>query len=114
MLSRRAWLGAAGGSAAMWFASHGGAKAADADAKHLTITNLRITPIALPDPPILAAGGCHGPYFLRNVIEIETDGGVIGIGETHGGEATTRALNRCRRTGNPTVISVCRCRERNP
>ena len=30
----------------------------------LTITGLKVTPIALPDPPLLAASGCHGPYFL--------------------------------------------------
>jgi hypothetical protein len=45
----------------------------------LTITGMKVTPIALPDPPILAASGCHGPYFLRNVVEIETDAGVTGI-----------------------------------
>jgi glucarate dehydratase len=64
--------------------------------RHLTITNVRVTPIALPDPPILAASGCHGPYFLRNIIEIETDAGITGIGETHGGERNTRELERCR------------------
>jgi glucarate dehydratase len=64
----------------------------------LKITGLKVTPIALPDPPLLAASGCHGPYFLRNVVELETDGGIVGIGETHGGEGTTRALERARQT----------------
>ena len=63
----------------------------------LKIVDLRVTPIALPDPPILAAGGCHGPYFLRNVIELKTDEGIIGIGETHGGAARTAALEKCRK-----------------
>ena len=63
----------------------------------LTIKDLRITPIALPDPPLLAAGGCHGPYFLRNIIELETTAGVTGIGETHGGEGVTLLeLEQCR------------------
>jgi glucarate dehydratase len=66
------------------------------DQKNLTITDLRVTPIALPDPPILAASGCHGPYFLRNIIEIETDAGITGIGETHGGARNTRELEACR------------------
>jgi glucarate dehydratase len=61
----------------------------------LRITAVRVTPIALPDPPILAASGCHGPYFLRNIIEFETDAGITGIGETHGGQANTRALQAC-------------------
>src|SRR5262245_16099818 len=62
----------------------------------LTITGMRVTPIALPDPPLLNASGCHGPYFLRNVVELTTDGGIVGIGETSGGEATTIALERAR------------------
>ena len=48
----------------------------------LKITALRVTPIALPDPPLLAAGGCHGPYFLRTVLQLECDGNVVGIPST--------------------------------
>jgi len=60
----------------------------------LSITGLKVTPIALPDPPLLAASGCHGPYFLRNIVELRTEGGIVGIGETHGGEDVTKALLR--------------------
>jgi glucarate dehydratase len=60
------------------------------------ITGLNVTPIALPDPPLLAASGCHGPYFLRNVVEIETDAGVVGLGETVGGQGVTVALERAK------------------
>jgi len=60
----------------------------------LSITGLKVTPIALPDPPLLAASGCHGPYFLRNIVELRTEGGIVGIGETHGGEGVTTALQR--------------------
>ncbi len=63
----------------------------------LVITGLTITPIALPDPPILAASGCHGPYFLRNIVELRTDAGIVGIGETVGGEAVTESLERARK-----------------
>lgn len=62
----------------------------------LKITGLRVTPVALPDPPLLAASGCHGPYFLRNVVELETDGRLVGVGETRGGEATTQGLEKAR------------------
>jgi glucarate dehydratase len=62
----------------------------------LTITGLKVTPIALPDPPLLNIGGCHGPYFLRNVVELETDGGITGIAETPGGVGATSALERAR------------------
>src|SRR5262245_13524531 len=39
---------------------------------NLTIKDMRVTPIALPDPPLLASSGCHGPYFLRTIVEIVT------------------------------------------
>ena len=62
----------------------------------LKITGMRVTPIALPDPPILAAGGCHGPYFLRNIVQLECEGRITGIGETQGGERVTQALEKVR------------------
>jgi glucarate dehydratase len=62
----------------------------------LKITGLKVTPIALPDPPLLNASGCHGPYFLRNIVELETDGGVVGIAETPGGAGAAAALERAR------------------
>ena len=62
----------------------------------LTITGLTVTPIALPDPPLLASSGCHGPYFLRNVVELKTNSGAVGLGETHGGEGVTAGLEKAR------------------
>ena len=49
--------------------------------KDLTIKEFRVTPIALPDPPLLAASGCHGPYYLRTIVEIVTTDGISGVGE---------------------------------
>ncbi len=89
-LHRREWLRAA----ALGLIS--GPKFAFDAKPPLKITGLKVTPIALPDPPILAASGCHGPYFLRNVVEVETDAGLVGIGETAGGDGNTRALERSR------------------
>src|SRR6185503_15515942 len=62
--------------------------------KDLTIKEVRVTPIALPDPPLLAASGCHGPYFLRTIVEIVTAGGIIGVGETSGSERGVGELKR--------------------
>jgi len=67
------------------------------DRPALRVTGLKVTPIALPDPPLLSAGGCHGPYFLRNVVELTTDEGVIGLGEAPGGAGATAALERARK-----------------
>jgi len=58
--------------------------ASDRSAKDLRIKSVKVTPVALPDPPILAASGCHGPYFLRSVIEVATDDGPVGVGESYG------------------------------
>lgn len=62
----------------------------------LQITGLKVTPIALPDPPLLAASGCHGPYFLRTVLQLETDAGIVGVGETHGGSRVLNAFQQAR------------------
>ena len=67
--------------------------ASDRASKDLRIKRAKVTPIALPDPPILAASGCHGPYFLRAVVELETDDGIIGIGETPCRRDTVRDLS---------------------
>ncbi|MEM1265700.1 MAG: enolase C-terminal domain-like protein, partial [Pseudomonadota bacterium] len=48
------------------------------------IADVRITPIAFRDPPLLNNAGCHEPYALRSIIEVETHGGVIGLGESYG------------------------------
>jgi glucarate dehydratase len=97
--TRREWLGVAGAGVLAPLAP-GAARAGAAEEapppRGLAITGLRITPIALPDPPLLSAAGCHGPYFLRNIVEVETESGVRGIGETHGGEAVTAALEASR------------------
>src|SRR5829696_8001514 len=97
MLHRRDWLrlAAAGLIGTQTRASAPAVAAGQAPAP-LKITGLKVTPIALPDPPLLNKSGCHGPYFLRNVVEIETDGQIVGIGETTGGQRTTDDLERAR------------------
>jgi glucarate dehydratase len=93
--NRRDWLGMMlAGAVAGEAARGGGAYAMAPPGPPLVITGLKVTPIALPDPPILAASGCHGPYFLRNIVELRTEGGIVGIGETHGGSDVTKALDR--------------------
>lgn len=96
-LSRRSWprLVAGACAAGRWPQAAGAADVA-AKCAPLMITGLKVTPVALPDPPLLAASGCHGPYFLRNIIQLETDAGITGIGETVGGERTRAALEKAR------------------
>ncbi|MET9421261.1 glucarate dehydratase family protein [Streptomyces sp. NPDC006540] len=50
----------------------------------LTITEVRLTPILVADPPLLNTQGVHQPYTPRLIVEIVTAGGVTGVGETYG------------------------------
>jgi glucarate dehydratase len=60
------------------------------------ITALRATPVAIADPPLRSAFGLHAPFALRTIVEVETDAGVTGIGETYGGEAPRHAFDAVR------------------
>lgn len=91
-MNRRQWIATQAAAFATGTMARADEQPAFNGAAPLTITAVKITPIALPDPPLLAASGCHGPYFLRNIVELHTDGGIVGIGETHGGERVTAAL----------------------
>jgi glucarate dehydratase len=110
--TRRGWLAAGIGGAGISAAGLGSAlpldklcgqepvtarQATERRSRDLTIKELRVTPIALPDPPLLAASGCHGPYFLRAVVELVTTDGVVGLGETHGGEEIVADLLKAAR-----------------
>ncbi len=50
------------------------------------IRELRITPIAITDPPLLNSVGIHAPYALRTVIELVTEDNISGISEIPGNE----------------------------
>jgi glucarate dehydratase len=50
----------------------------------LKIKRVTVTPIAFRDPPLLNASGIHEPFALRSIIEIESDNGYIGLGESYG------------------------------
>lgn len=56
------------------------------------IQELRVTPIAIVDPPLLNAAGLHAPYALRTIVELVTDDGISGISEIPGTRATDEAL----------------------
>lgn len=56
------------------------------------IRQIRVTPIAFRDPPLLNAAGIHEPWALRSIIEIETDSGLVGINESYGDQPMLDAL----------------------
>lgn len=52
--------------------------------KQVIITHVTITPVAFKDPPLLNTVGVHEPYALRAIVEVHTDSGISGVGETYG------------------------------
>ncbi|MGH2561318.1 MAG: enolase C-terminal domain-like protein [Thermomicrobiales bacterium] len=54
----------------------------------MKIVEMRVTPIAIADPPLLNAAGLHAPYALRTIVELVSEDGLSGAGEAHGGERT--------------------------
>lgn len=59
----------------------------------ILITGARITPIAFADPPLLNTVGVHQPYALRAIIQLDTDAGVVGLGETYADTAHLARLD---------------------
>ncbi|MFD3919010.1 glucarate dehydratase family protein [Streptomyces sp. NPDC058595] len=48
------------------------------------IKDIRVTPVAFRDPPLLNTVGVHEPFALRAVVEVVTESGLLGLGETYG------------------------------
>jgi glucarate dehydratase len=59
-----------------------------------TIREVVVTPVAVKDPPLLNAFGVHQPYALRSVIQVRTESGVTGLGESYGEERFLQRLLR--------------------
>jgi glucarate dehydratase len=52
----------------------------------MKITDVRATTVTVPlEAPLRHANGCHWGRFVRTVVEVETDEGLIGLGEMGGG-----------------------------
>ncbi|MFW6195388.1 MAG: enolase C-terminal domain-like protein, partial [Chloroflexota bacterium] len=48
----------------------------------MRVTGLQATPVAAHDQPIRNSTGVHPTHFVRTIVEVETDDGTVGIGET--------------------------------
>ncbi|MFF1699501.1 glucarate dehydratase family protein [Streptomyces sp. NPDC058257] len=51
--------------------------------ERLRVSSIVVTPVAFRDPPLLNSVGVHEPYALRAVVQVHTDGGLTGLGETY-------------------------------
>ena len=58
----------------------------------MRITEVIVTPIAIPDVPLANTKGVHQTVFLRAVIEVKTDTGLVGLGEAYGAKRTLTGL----------------------
>ncbi|MCP2168512.1 glucarate dehydratase family protein [Goodfellowiella coeruleoviolacea] len=64
------------------------------------IAAVDLTPVAFKDLPLLNAVGVHEPHAIRTVVEVRTDEGLTGLGETYG---DTAHLDRLRRAAELIV-----------
>jgi glucarate dehydratase len=52
----------------------------------MKITDVRATTVTVPlEAPLRHANGCHWGRFVRTIVEIESDSGLVGLGEMGGG-----------------------------
>jgi hypothetical protein len=59
----------------------------------MKITDVRATTVTVPlEAPLRHANGCRWGRFVRTVVEVETDEGIVGLGEMGGGESAEAAF----------------------
>jgi glucarate dehydratase len=85
----------------------------------MKITDIRATTITVPlEAPLRHANGCHWGRFVRTIVEVETDEGIIGLGEMGGGgesaENTFRAMKAYLLGHDPVNLEEMRFKIANP
>jgi len=85
----------------------------------MKIRDLRATTVTVPlEAPLRHANGCHWGRFVRTIVEVETDNGLVGLGEMGGGgesaEAVFRSLKGTLAGHDPARIEEMRFRIANP
>jgi glucarate dehydratase len=85
----------------------------------MKISDIRATTVTVPlEAPLRHANGCHWGRFVRTIVEVETDDGLIGLGEMGGGgqsaEAAFRALKSYLLGHDPARLEEMRFLIANP
>ena len=85
----------------------------------MKIRDIRATTVTVPlEAPLRHANGCHWGRFVRTIVEVETDNGLIGLGEMGGGgesaEATFRAMKAYLVGHDPAKLEEMRFLIANP
>jgi glucarate dehydratase len=85
----------------------------------MRIADIRAFTVTVPlQAPLRHANGCHWGRFVRTIIEVETDNGLVGLGEMGGGgesaEAAIRSLKTYLVGHDPARLEEMRFRIANP
>src|SRR5688500_18638746 len=85
----------------------------------MKITDIRATTVAVPlEAPLLHSNGAHWGRFIRTIVEVEADNGLVGLGEMGGGgesaEAAFRALAPYLIGHDPFQLEALRFKIANP
>lgn len=85
----------------------------------MKITDIRATTVTVPlEAPLRHANGCHWGRFVRTIVEVETDEGIIGLGEMGGGgesaEGAFQAMKSYLLGHNPANLEEMRFKIANP
>jgi len=85
----------------------------------MQIRDIRATTVTVPlEAPLRHANGCHWGRFVRTIGEVETDNGLIGLGEMGGGGESAEAVFRALKTSlvghDPARLEEMRFRIANP
>src|SRR6478752_10372094 len=87
--------------------------------QNMKIRDIRATTVTVPlEAPLRHANGVHWGRFVRTIVEVETDNGLIGLGEMGGGgesaEAVFRAMKNYLLGHDPARIEEMRFLIANP
>jgi glucarate dehydratase len=85
----------------------------------MKITDIRPTTVTIPlEAPLRHANGCHWGRFVRTIVEVHTDEGLIGLGEMGGGGESAAAAFAAMKAyllgHNPARIEEMRVKIANP
>jgi len=85
----------------------------------MQIRDIRATTVTVPlEAPLRHANGCHWGRFVRTIVEVETDNGLVGLGEMGGGgesaEQSFRALKSYLLGHDPARLEEMRFLIANP
>lgn len=85
----------------------------------MKITDVRATTVSVPlEAPLRHANGCHWGRFVRTIVEVECDNGLVGLGEMGGGgesaEGTFRQMKSYLLGHDPAHLEEMRFLISNP